>query len=129
MNKGKTGWALVCLVGVVGCGGGGGGGDTKALNDLKEIGLAYHEYHHEQKKSLEQPLDLAANLSPATAKKLGEGQYVVITKVDLNNAFKTPNLVLGYEKDVPAKGGAVLMIDGTVRKMTAQEFQAAKKAQ
>lgn len=126
MNKGKIGWALVCLFEVVGCG---GSGDTKALNDLKEIGLAYHEYHHEQKKPLEQPLDLAVKLSPATAKKLGEGQYVVITKVDLSNAFKTPNLVLGYEKDAPAKGGAVLMIDGTVRKMTAQEFQAAKKAQ
>jgi hypothetical protein len=36
--------------------------------------------------------------------------------------------VLGYEKAVPEKGGHVVMQDGTVKQMTAAEFQAAPKA-
>ena len=32
--------------------------------------------------------------------------------------------VLAYEKDAPTRGGAVLLTDGTIRTMTAQEFQA-----
>jgi hypothetical protein len=36
--------------------------------------------------------------------------------------------VLAYEKKVPTEGGAVLMQDGTVKQMTAEEFKAAPKA-
>ena len=35
--------------------------------------------------------------------------------------------MLAYHKDVPEKGGEVLMQDGTAKKMTAEEFQAAPK--
>ena len=38
------------------------------------------------------------------------------------------NTVLGYEKDVPEKGGAVAMGDGSVKTMTAEQFKAAPKA-
>jgi hypothetical protein len=36
--------------------------------------------------------------------------------------------VVAYEKDVPASGGYVLLTSGQVKKMTADEFQAAPKA-
>jgi hypothetical protein len=36
--------------------------------------------------------------------------------------------VLAYETEVPEKGGAVLMQDGTVKTMTADEFKSAPKA-
>jgi hypothetical protein len=36
--------------------------------------------------------------------------------------------VAAYEKKVPAEGGLVLLQDGTVKSMTASEFQAAPKA-
>ena len=35
--------------------------------------------------------------------------------------------VLAYHKDVPEKGGEVLMQNGKARKMTAEEFKAAPK--
>lgn len=36
--------------------------------------------------------------------------------------------VLGYEKDVPKRGGLALMADGAVKRMTAGDFIAAPKA-
>jgi hypothetical protein len=36
--------------------------------------------------------------------------------------------VLAYQKDVPQSGGKVLMLDRTVKSMTAEEFKSAKKA-
>lgn len=35
--------------------------------------------------------------------------------------------ILAFQKDVPERGGEVLMQDGTARKMTAEEFRAANK--
>ncbi|AMV36268.1 hypothetical protein [Planctomyces sp. SH-PL62] len=36
--------------------------------------------------------------------------------------------ILAYGKDVPTKGGAVLLLNRTVRRMTADEFKAAPQA-
>ena len=48
--------------------------------------------------------------------------------VDLRQLPDPGQKVLAYEKDVPQKGGAVVMADGTVKAMTPEEFQAAPKA-
>jgi hypothetical protein len=45
---------------------------------------------------------------------------------DEGDAAKGEN-VMAYEKDVPANGGYVLMSAGTVKKMSAAEFQSAPK--
>ena len=37
----------------------------------------------------------------------------------------TSNTILAYEKDAPTKGGAVAYGDGSVRKLTAEEFKKA----
>jgi hypothetical protein len=40
----------------------------------------------------------------------------------------TGNAVLAYSKDVPEKGGTVMLMDGTIAEMSAAEFAAAPKA-
>lgn len=40
----------------------------------------------------------------------------------------TSDEILAYQKEVPEKGGKVLMLDRNVKTMTADEFKAAKKA-
>lgn len=56
---------------------------------------------------------------------LKRGEVILFYGAGLSGDAKT---VLAYEKDVPADGGYVLMQDGTVKRMTAQEFAAAPKA-
>ena len=46
----------------------------------------------------------------------------------INTDAKAAGTVLAYEKEAEASGGWVLMQDGNVRKMTADEFKAAPKA-
>jgi prepilin-type processing-associated H-X9-DG protein len=41
----------------------------------------------------------------------------------------TSNTILAHEANAQTNGGIVLMADGSVRQMTAAEFQAAPKAQ
>ncbi len=38
------------------------------------------------------------------------------------------DVVLAYEKNVPTEGGLVLMLNRSVKKLTADEFKAARKA-
>jgi hypothetical protein len=100
-------------------------------NDLKQIGLAYHNH-----------LD-AAGKPPANAKALApyfcnskklldylESKTIVfIYGVGIRDMTAgTSNTVLAYVKDVPTKGGLVLMGDGSVRKMSADEFKKATLA-
>jgi hypothetical protein len=61
--------------------------------------------------------------------RIAQGRYVVVWNGNYKRmqsaSFAT---VLAYESDVPTKGGCVCMADRHVRRMTAQEFQAAPKA-
>lgn len=50
-----------------------------------------------------------------------EGKYVVVWGV----SGKDSGTVLAYEKDAPTQGGMVLMADGTIKKMSADELKAA----
>jgi hypothetical protein len=99
-----------------------------AANDLKQIGLAYHNYNDANQKA---PLK-ADDLGPYVEnnKKLLDalkgGDYVFIYGVTpLQMTQGTSNTVLGYEKDTPTKGGYALYGDASVKKMTADEFKKA----
>jgi hypothetical protein len=98
---------------------------AKKANDLKQIGLAYHSFVGTNKRppasveELEAYYEKDARITAA----IKDGTYVVYWNVkfaELTNG--TSNTVLGYEKDAPTKGGAVLIADGRVSTMTAAEF-------
>jgi hypothetical protein len=101
----------------------------QAENDLRQIALAYHASNDTNHKPPAKVDDLKPQLEAEAAKvfqALKDGEYVVQwgTPVTGKDTDKT---VLAYQKDVPTKGGPVAMVDGFVKQMTAEEFQAAPK--
>jgi hypothetical protein len=62
-----------------------------------------------------------------------DGEVVVrwqatLPDTDVEPSSTTSDEVLAYWKSVPEEGGPVLMLDRSVRKMTAEEFKAARLA-
>jgi hypothetical protein len=105
---------------------------NKNNKTLKEIGLMYHAYHDMYNKgpSGMQDLQQLASQYPDGYAGLQSGQFVLIYGGKLQEMIQgTSNTVLGYEAAVPNSGGLVIMADGAVRQMTAQEFANAPKAQ
>jgi hypothetical protein len=115
-----------------------GGGATSAglprqtkMNDLKELGVAFHSHVSTNNRGPAKLEDLAPfyNNDAKMTERLKEGIYVFYWNVNPTSLTQgTSNTVLAYEADAPSKGGAVLMADGSVKRMTAEEFQAAPKA-
>ena len=46
---------------------------------------------------------------------------------ELHEMYMSYDAVLAYDKNVPESGGPVLMTDGNVQEMTAQEFKETRK--
>jgi hypothetical protein len=66
--------------------------------------------------------------APKLYQAIADQSIIVLWKTNPMNApAGTSNTILAYDADVPTKGGAVLMLDGTPRKMTADEFKNAAK--
>lgn len=99
-----------------------------AENGMKELGLVY-EYIASNRfpapRGLDDLNEYEASL-PVAYSKIQSGDYVVLWGVGLNAS--AANVVLAYEKDAATQGGLVLMLDGTVKTLSAAEFQAAPKA-
>ncbi len=62
---------------------------------------------------------------PIAASAIRQGDLVYVWGTTLSPGG---NGVVAYEKDAPTGGGWVLTQDGTIKQMTAAEFQAAPKA-
>jgi hypothetical protein len=111
---------------------------AKTTNDLKQLGLAYHNFNDTNKRG---PANMAEFqgfvVEPLEKTLVGQtgpgGQYVLIWGVKISDMARSPQgaggLVLGYEAQAPTAGGMVLMGDASVRAMTAAEFNSAPKAQ
>ena len=99
---------------------------------LEEVSDLYRSASSARKKPPESIIDLARNrdLFMNGYKALEQGEIIAYWGVALTPGVEgsTPEEVLAYKADVPTKGGPVLLKDGTVKTMTAEEFKTAKKA-
>jgi hypothetical protein len=134
-------WFLVGLLGaaVAGCGGGtaptegtGGAMESVALNELAE---AYRAYSIAKKGPPRKVADLASleAIGANGVVAARQGEIIVQWGAELPDLGEEPGKVispdvLAYWKTVPEQGGYVLMLDRTVKNMTAAEFQSAPKA-
>lgn len=103
--------------------------DPKRItNDLKQIGLAYHNHFAAFKKAPAKAADLGPFIEndKRLLGLLDDKDIVFIFGVGiLDMKDGTSNTILAYEKDVPTKGGVVLYGDGSVRKLTDDAFKKA----
>jgi hypothetical protein len=131
----SVGLVLGVVLLLLGCGGVGrvreAAARAKKTNQLKLVGLAYHNYQDNNIKPPAGVGDLMPLLAsePDAAQALQSGEFVVLwgAKVPQDFPQGTSLTVLGYDKDVPTKGGLVLMGDGSVQNMTLAEFNAAPR--
>jgi hypothetical protein len=115
---------FLCVL-AVGCGGGAGPAGSPQSIKLKQIHILYERYIKNHQKPPHQLSDLASKqyepIYPAAVEDLKKGRVIVVWDVQGNDA----GTVLAYEKEVPTQGGGVLMADGTIRQMSADELKAA----
>ncbi len=104
--------------------------DKKTIAELKQFGIAYQNYNDTMNAGPSKIDDLSAYVEndPRLLNRVKSGDLILIWDVTLPNPKAGEGLVLGYAKEVPDKGGPVLLGDGKVVEMKADEFKKAKKA-
>ncbi len=98
--------------------------------ELEEVWQLYNTYLSEKNRPPTSIRDLQ-HLEPAYAvgyQALLQGQCVAYWNVNPKDRPNAGETILAYEKDAPKQGGYVLLLDGKVKSMTAEEFKAAPKA-
>jgi hypothetical protein len=127
--------ARVCLMAAltvivpVGCGPSAAGPESPEELKIMQISQLFHIYQRGQKPP-PQGINDAESLRqvvPAAVAAIRSKEYIVYWGVGVSDGPEASSTVLAYQKDVPEKGGEVLMQDGKATKMTAEEFKAAKK--
>jgi hypothetical protein len=127
--------ARVCVVAVftaivpTGCAPSTGGPNSREEIAIAQVGQLFHIYQKSQKpppKSIKDIETMRGNL-PAAIASIKSKDVLVYWGAGISDDSSAASTVLAYHKDVPEKGGEVLMQNGKPRKMTAAEFQAAPK--
>jgi hypothetical protein len=89
------------------------------ITDLRYLGL--HLQKHGKGGRLPAKLDELTELKrelPQVYQAIQDGAYVVSWGIP-----QTTEAIVAYERDVPSKGGTVLVGDGSVRVLSAEEFR------
>jgi hypothetical protein len=105
------------------------GGKTADPSDRahqRELGEIYDSYAHYLKSNQKPPTQLSdlkpyEPINPTGLRGLQDGKYIVIWGVSATDG----GTLLAYAKNAPTQGGAVLMADGTVKTMSAEDLKAA----
>lgn len=128
--------ALILALNAAGCTSSPGAGEAvpPALIDLQEVADLLRAAAGTGRTPTKLA-DLAATQSmyPRGFEALKSGEIVVLWGAPIAGEGAAseggaPQAVLAHEKNAPAEGGYVLLQDGTVKPMTADEFKAAPKA-
>jgi hypothetical protein len=109
----------------------------KMTNDLKQLGLMYHNFNDLKKRGPKDSAELQAFETDPQGKQVAAltgpgGQYVLIWNVKISDLVKSPGgtsgTILGYEARASGNGALVLMADASVRIMTEAEYNSTPKA-
>lgn len=98
-----------------------------ASEGLKELGEVYKYRATQRMPAPSRTADFAeqqASLGNAWP-LIEDGTLVILWRAGGYSAHSTD--VLAYEKDAPVSGGKVLLRNGTIKQMTAEEFRATKR--
>ncbi len=126
------------LVTTIGCGSGSTPITSENPEDgivLTEVGEAYRSYQllkGRPPNSAKEATTMERN-SPRGVVAIKDGNVIVNWGAKLPDTGEEPSGVsapeiLAYQKKVPEQGGYVLLLDRSIKKMTADEFKAAKPA-
>ena len=106
--------------------------DRALANDMKQIGLAWHNFHDTNNRGPKDADELAPYfdnskklLDSLKTKRIDFAFGVSIRELSDKGLS---NVIIGFEKDAATKGGLALFGDGSVRKLSAAEFAKAAKA-
>lgn len=134
--KGLRGWAVLLVAGTLavsmtGCGSTSPASGTGAPGELaiEEIGRILKTYQKGKNPAPKGLKDLRRfdMIYSGAIGALRKKEVLVYWGAGISDTSDAGSTILAYHKDVPEKGGEVLMQDGTARLMTAEEFKAAKK--
>ena len=96
-------------------------------NELDDIYRLYSFYVKRTEKAPQQLSDIVAKddeiAFPVGVRALNEERVIVVWGVDVSK--KESGTVVAYEKGAPKQGGAVLMADGKIKKMSADDLKSA----
>jgi hypothetical protein len=98
--------------------------------DLTDVAGLLRDYTSEYKKAPAKLADVAKNqpLYPRGFQAIKVGNVVVVWGVRMPPQGEGGSGVIAYEKKVETEGGLVLLENGEVKQMTADEFKTAPKA-
>ena len=109
--------------------------ESATLSKLNDVAELYRVYSITNKKPPKSKAEAAKmeNAVPSGLTPISTGDIIVLWGGELTDLNEEPtgpksDTILAYEKDVPAKGGKVLLLDRNIKTMTPEEFAAAPKS-